>query len=257
MEQAEAVFRQALELNPEHPVAHNQLAQLEAEAGRAPDGMERLLSRSRAGSVDAETFTALVHVLRYCGLLDESAAADAIAKEADPGIRTSIGHTWFMMCEYERVVRDVPLEDRQGLREMALATLGRTAEALALTRKMPTDHPSWWFFHSWQAFLEGKRIDSIESGKKAVALFPDPEGLYYVARQWVMMDLRDAGLELLDMVVTAKGYACPETLDRDPALEPVRSDPRFRTIRDRAAAARDDALARFRAGGGPEILGLT
>ena len=53
LKQAEAAFRQALDLNPDLAVAHKFYAQLEVDLGRAGDAMARLLTRAQgSGSGD-------------------------------------------------------------------------------------------------------------------------------------------------------------------------------------------------------------
>jgi len=101
LDQAEAAFRRALDLNPDLPIAHKLLAQLEVDLGRAHDAMVRLIER--AHTADPELLAGLVSACRYCGLLDASAAAHARALDLEPKIRTSVGHTWFLQADYERV----------------------------------------------------------------------------------------------------------------------------------------------------------
>ena len=73
LRQAEAALRQALDLNPDLPIAHKFYAQLEVDLGRAGDAMARLLPRAQRAA-DPEIFAALISPLRYCGLLDASVA---------------------------------------------------------------------------------------------------------------------------------------------------------------------------------------
>ena len=67
LEQAEAAFRRALQLNPDLAIAHKLFAQLEVDLGRAHDAMARLIER--AHSADPELLAGLVSACRYCGLL--------------------------------------------------------------------------------------------------------------------------------------------------------------------------------------------
>src|SRR5262249_41566790 len=99
--QAEAAFRRALGVNPDLTMAHKLLPQLEVDLGRAHDAMVRLTERAR--TADPELLAGLVSACRYCGLLDASVAAHGRALDLDPRIRTSVGHTWFLQADYERV----------------------------------------------------------------------------------------------------------------------------------------------------------
>src|SRR6201995_3909561 len=93
LDQAEAALRQALDLNPDLAIAQKFYAQLEVDRGRAAAAVVRLLTRAR-GATDPEIFAALISPLRYCGLLEASAAAHQRAVALESKIRTSVVHTW-------------------------------------------------------------------------------------------------------------------------------------------------------------------
>ena len=132
LKQAEAAFRQALDLNPDLAIAHKFYAQLEVDLGRAADAMARLLPRAQ-GAADPEIFAALISPLRYCGLMEASAAAYARAVALEPRIRTSVVHTWFLQRDNERVA-STKIEDNPYIVAMSLAELGRGNEAVAALR---------------------------------------------------------------------------------------------------------------------------
>src|SRR5215831_13015743 len=134
LKRAEAAFRQALDLNPDLAVAHKFYAQLEVDLGRAGDAMARLLPRAR-GAADPEIFAALISPLRYCGLMDASAAAYARATALEPAIRTSVVHTWFLQRDYKRVAA-TKLEDNAYIAALSLAEVGRGNEAVAVLRAL-------------------------------------------------------------------------------------------------------------------------
>src|SRR5262249_15790497 len=119
---AEAAFRRALELNPDLTIAHKLFAQLEVDLGRAHDAMVRLIERAHAA--DPELLAGLVSACRYCGLLDPSVAAHQRARELEPKIRTSVGHTWFLQRDYARVVT-VKVAEFPYIVAISLAELGR------------------------------------------------------------------------------------------------------------------------------------
>src|SRR5207247_549098 len=80
LREAEQAFERALALNPDLSLAHNLFSQFEVEEGRTKEALQRLLTRAAPGSSDPEIYTGLVHVLRYCGFLEASLAADACAR---------------------------------------------------------------------------------------------------------------------------------------------------------------------------------
>src|SRR5215813_5388308 len=128
LERAEAAFRQALDLNPDLAIAHKFYAQLEVDLGRAGDAMARLLPRAQ-GVADPEIFAALISPLRYCGLMEASAAAYARAVALEPTIRTSIVHTWFLQRDYVRVA-STKIEDNPYIVAVSLSEVGGGKEAV-------------------------------------------------------------------------------------------------------------------------------
>ena len=126
---AEEAFRRSLELDPELSLAHKLYAHFEAEWGRAPDAMERLLGLGRTRAHDAELFAGLVHACRYCGLFDASIAAHEEARRLDPHVPTSIAFTLYLRGDYERLPRSgdtvIDLEPRA----LGLAAQGRREES--------------------------------------------------------------------------------------------------------------------------------
>lgn len=250
--EAERAYRRAIELNPDLPVAHTLLAQLEAEGGRAPEAMERLLERMRTSGPDPEILGALVHAFRYCGLLPESLTAHAAARRIDSRAQTSVAHTWFVACDYARILAEVEPMSPDALYEMTLATLGRGEEARPLLASVRQQDPTGPFFSIFQAFLDGDLARARELTRQVLEVFPDPEGRYYLARLTAALP-EDEGLARIEELLDA-GYACADTLVRDPALAALRDDPRFAALRRRAEAMRDRARERFIAADGPAIL---
>src|SRR5580698_10482972 len=111
LDQAEAAFRQALDLNPHLAIGHKFYAQLEVDFGRAARAVTRLIPRAQSAT-DPEVFAGLVSPLRYVGLLEASVAAHTRACALEPKIRTSIVHTLFLQRDYRRLatyrVEDAP-----------------------------------------------------------------------------------------------------------------------------------------------------
>ena len=94
-------LQRALSLNPELSIAHTLCAQIDSDCGQAEAAMVRLLARAVVQPAEAETYVALVHACRYCGLLGASLAADRRARHLDHTIATSVMHTFFVMRRYD------------------------------------------------------------------------------------------------------------------------------------------------------------
>ena len=250
-------FDRALALNPDLSIAHNLYSQLEVDLGRAVDAMRRLLDRLRRNRSDPECCAGLVHALRFCGLLDESLAAHRRARELDPGIPTSIHHTYWMMGEYLQA-----LSETQGdigyMPGLALTSMGRDAEAVATLQwreRETQDDRARTYIMSLRTLLEGRRDAALTALDQASSAAIDGEARYYLARSWARLGGTERALRELRRVVD-DGFHCHATFALDPWLESIRSSEEFQTLLARARAASDAARETFRASGGLALLGL-
>jgi TolB-like protein/predicted Ser/Thr protein kinase len=258
LQKAEEAFQQALRLNPDLSLAHSLYAYLEADLGRAQQAMQRLLARARQYGNDAELFAGLVHVCRYCGLLNASLQAHEKARRIDPQVPTSVAHTYFMLGDYQRAAEtgsgDIGYVDGQ-----AWLALGRNEEvARNLRERLNSGKDSMHariaqFLRILLLEAEGQRALLLEEGRTMFADFIDPEGRFYWARHLNQMGELDLGLGELRRAV-AGGYFCASTLRTDPWLAALRARPEFEEIRRDAEERRRGALAAFREAGGAELL---
>jgi eukaryotic-like serine/threonine-protein kinase len=257
--EAEVAFRRAFELNPRLAIAHHLYTPHQVEQGRAPEAIGRLLGRIRESDADPELFAGLVHACRFSGLLEESATAHRRARALDPGIRTSVVHTFFMQGRYDRAEEEVAGEFGV-IGPLTAAMQGRTDEALrigrlaaaAMAEEMGADFPG--MVKAVNALLAGDDAAARAAAHAALAWYRDPEGRFYGARILARLGDADAALREIEDVL-GRGYACARQLRDDPWLEAVRRLPRFDEVAARADAAVREAAARFEAADGPRVLG--
>lgn len=257
LERSESAFRQALDLNPDLPIAHKAYAQLEVDLGRAGDAMARLLERARE-SADSEVFAGLVSPLRYCGLLEASVAAHARATALEPKVRTSVPHTWFLLRDYERLA-GIRLEDAPYIVPIALMELGRADQPLPALRNMEEKIKTRIrdFVMAARTLLEGDAEASVAAVGRVVASdFGDPEGLFYLARHLSRLGRADSAMDVLERVI-AGGYSCYPAFATDPWLEPMRENPRFTKLLDQAGEKHRAAAQDFARLDGNRILGIS
>ena len=256
LKQAEAAFRQALDLNPDLAIAHKFYAQLEVDLGRAGDAMARLLARAR-GAADPEIFAALISPLRYCGLMEASLAAYARAVALEPAIRTSVGHTWFLQRDYE-LVASTRMEDNAYIVALSLAEIGRGNEAVAALRTLEERIKTRMrdFMTAARTMIEGDAEASIAAvGRVLNSAFSDPEGLWYLTRHLARLNQVDAALDLFERVVEG-GIFCYPAMSSDPWLDPIRKSPRFRRLLAKAEQQHQAAKEEFARLEGDRILGI-
>jgi tetratricopeptide (TPR) repeat protein len=254
LDQAEAAFRQALDLNPDLGIAHKFYAQLEADRGRAHDAMARLLARAQ-GAVDPEVFAGMISPLRYCGLLDASAAAHSRAVALEPKIRTSVPHTWFLQGDHRRLAATA-LETNPYIVAIAMANIGRSDEALAALRPLEEKIKTRIrdFIAAARTMIEGDTAGSVAAVGRIIASgFSDPEALFYLTRHLAKLHEVEFALDLFERAV-AGGFFCYPAMLTDPWLDSLRPSPRFAKPLQRAEAQHREAEAAFAAADGDRIL---
>jgi len=255
LRKAEAAFQRALEISPDLPVAHHLYAQLEVEAGRPRDALARLLRLAQTRSADPELFAGLVHVCRYCGLLDASLAAHRRARELDPAVRTSVGYTYFMMGDYESTAAD---HGDLFVRPYALPLLGREREAIAAYVEMeshPLEHLRDMAISQRAALVGDRELSVLAARRVQASSFQDPEGLFFVARTLAHAGGAGEALALLARVVEG-GFYCATGLGGDPWVAPLRERPEFQVTFRKAEARQREAAELFTKEGGERLLGM-
>ena len=255
LRQAEAAFRQALDLNPDLPIAHKFYAQLEVDLGRAGDAMARLLSRAR-GAADPEIFAALISPLRYCGLLEASVAAYTRAVALEPTIRTSIVHTWFLQRDHKRVAA-TRLEDNPYIVALSMAETGRGNDAVAALRALEDKTKTRMrdFMMAARTMIEGDAAGSIDAVERIVhSAFGDPEGLLYLTRHLARLNREAEALQLFERAIGG-GICCYPAISSDPWLDPIRSRPEFESLMAKAAQQYTLASQEYARLEGSRILG--
>ena len=255
---ADEAFQQALRLNPHLTLAHNLYTYLQVDQGRSLEAMKRLLERAHQRRSDPELFAGLAHVCRYCGLLQPALVAHQEARRLDPLIPTSVLHTYFLLGEYQRAVEASGDEFGYG-RPLALTALGRIEDALSMLRRGESARP--WrlgkcFLTSLRAFLEGHREESLQACDEIrKSTFRDPEGIYYIARQFSYLGQGTEALEMLARAIE-HGFFCYPTMVRDPWLDALRSRPEFTDLLRKSHQLHREASAVFLAAGGDALLGM-
>jgi tetratricopeptide (TPR) repeat protein len=182
------------------------------------------------------------------------AAADQ-ARRLDPRVRTSAGHTCFMLGDYTRVL-EYETEGIPYMRNLALFMLGRTEEALESLGNLNRTIPNRLVMFA--AALEQLMHGDLDASRQTIARLSnirDPEGRFYLARQLAYIGDRDAALRLLEKVVE-DGFFCLPAFSRDPWLDGLRGTSEFSGILRRAETRHRQAVISFLSAEGDRVLGV-
>lgn len=256
--QAQAAFTRALDLNPDLPLAHNLYTNLEVELGQAESAVLRLVRRVNRRTGDPELFAGLVQACRYCGLLEPALTAFEHARRLDPHIRTSVAHVYLALGDYERVI-ETNVEEPPVMNALALAGLGRTAEAVALLKGVEAASlPKLYrlYVHATMCLLDGNFPQALESATQLVreTTMRDPCAWYYIARILAYGGDADAAIDCLDRSVSG-GFSCFPWFTRDAWVDSLRHRPQFRVMLATAEARYRSAAEAFVRAGGDRLLG--
>ena len=229
-ELAEAAFQRAFVLDPDLASAHQFYTLLQVDLGRADEAMRRLFKRLERHPTEPESFSSLVQVLRFRGLLQESVAAHRRAVELDPAVSTSVAHTFFLAGQYKTAIEAYSGRSGYYLDAAAWAALGDGKQAIALLRERLSSTSFskliTALMASLLAILEGK-TDEAESIMDEADTSREPEILFYFARHYGYMGLLDSSIKALERAARS-GFTCaPDTLKSDPWLLPLRKHREF------------------------------
>jgi TolB-like protein/tRNA A-37 threonylcarbamoyl transferase component Bud32 len=252
---AERAFERALALNPDLAMAHHFYTHLEVELGRAVDAMVRLLTRARARRHDADLFAALVTTCRYCGLLDESAAAYEHTRRLDPTARTSVAYTFYLQGAYDRALEtDADLHSFVSI--LSRFRLGDRDRALTNLRELEEGAPydtTRTLARAYRAAMEGGPDVREAARRLRASRFRDPEGVYLLAMYLCAAGELEDALTAVDDAVRG-GFHCPSSMRADPQWAAAASSPEFNRVLALADAGHQRAKEAFEATGGADVL---
>lgn len=257
---AQRALDKALELNPDLPMAHGLATMLDVERGRAKEAMVRLLALIARQPAEPELYAALVHACRYCGLLDASVAAYEAARRLDPGVRTSVAHTYLARGDYENAIR-ADLDAFPYISLMALKMLGREDEITARLERLRAGGTGETHLEQLMRSVSLSYFGGDARHEAARAIrhfshegFTDPEGWLYWSTILADVIELDEALELVSRAVNG-GYACDAVLRESPLFAGLRGHAAFGALIERAIALRTEAEEAFREHGGLRLLG--
>jgi DNA-binding winged helix-turn-helix (wHTH) protein len=250
LELAHAAFQRAFALDPDLACAHQFYTFVQADTGHADEAMGRLLERLEHHPGEPESFTSLVQVFRFRGLLQQSVEAHRRAAELDPAIITSVAHTLFLAGEYASAIESYSGRAAYYLDAAAWAALGDRKRAIALLRerlaRMSLSKLMTALMSSLLALLEGKADEAVRL-MEATDTTREPEILVYFARHYARLKLADSAVGALKRAAQS-GFVCaPNTLNSDAWLSALRKHSEFGSLLSTAGTLVEEARSSFEA----------
>ncbi|HEX4440521.1 MAG TPA: protein kinase [Thermoanaerobaculia bacterium] len=240
-----AAYERAHALDPDLVVATRGLVIADVEGGNLveADKAARELVRRRPGDSDAR-FT-LSYVLRYAGLLEDSARECDAARAADAhkrGLRScalvfaGLGR-YDQALAYARV--DAGSNWSRDVEGMIALSQGKRGEALAALRRGDGGDIPAMIEGEGGADAAQRRADKVEALDRDN---PDPENHYIYAQFSAAAGRNDLALRLLRRAVES-GYLWHQGMDREPLFDAIRKDPEFEKIRQESIRRQKAFLA--------------
>ena len=251
MQRSDAAYERALALDPNFAAASAHLIQNQVEAGELNKAYSEAQDLVKRRPEDGDAHFTVAYVLRYAGLLHESARESENALALDPGNYNfrSGSFTFFEEGRTDRALDflkvDAGSEWTQDVRPSIFLRAGKLAEAKQAVEKM-TGNPTW-FRGLLQGCLQlpgGRNMDEeTRAAEPELMALRDPELKYYHGAILAYCGETQVAFNLLNAAVAQK-YCAYEALDEDPLLAKIRSAPEFSKLRDDAHQCQKDFLDR-------------
>ena len=164
--------------------------------------------------------------------------------------------TYFMLGDWQRAIAS-DVDDMRFCTKDVLPFVSGEEEAIAAWREMeatPLPARLRMAVRGNRFALEGNREALVQVMAELARGRWDPEAMFIGVRNFARVGATDLALDALESVVT-RGFYCPHAFVHDPWLEPLRAEPRFREILQRAEARSREAEDLYRRAGGERLLG--
>ena len=254
-DQAEAAYEKAISVDPNLVAGRRGLLVIRTESGDLNGAWlaARDLVKQRPESGDAH-FT-VAYVLRYAGLLDESARECETARSIDPTNPSfrSCGLVFMELGNYAKAEDYMELDGQsewvKTFRAQILLQKGQLDDARRLMGPVKGD-PSWELADLIKRGAPQSEIDRKAKELKQLVLgLNDGEPSFGLSQFFAACGRNRDALEMLQLLVR-KNYCSPLALDNSPVFNPIRKTPEFQQIRS-ALARCQQRFVQWRAANAP------
>jgi tetratricopeptide (TPR) repeat protein len=251
-QKSNTALERALALDPNLTLARGQSIANRTERGELVKAYQDAANWVESQPKNATAHFVLGYVLRYAGLLDESARAceDALALDSGNYLFRGCATTFSQMGSPERAMDFSRLDPGSTWSNSNMIWIlvreGKLSEASAAVQKMSSDDDYTKFD---KACLDRPSPTPSAELDRAVRVLealrednPDPENRYLFAADMAFCGEKDKALRLLKSAIEGK-YCAYTALQKDPLLAPLRGTPEFTQLLSAAKQCHADFLA--------------
>jgi hypothetical protein len=250
LKRSDSATERAFALDPDLISARSQLITKRAELGEIGNAYSEASALVKRRPDSAEAHFTLAYVLRYVGLLDES------AHECDTALALDRGNYFFRSCSWafmqlgkpQRAMEFVRLDagSEYAARQTAFILLGqgKVGEARQASQRM-SDNPLLRqdLFQGCLDPLQKTQLDRAAKKSEAAALAGgDPEPRYFLGALLSYCGQKDAAVRLLRSAIE-QNYCAYTALQTDPLLVKLRGTPEFSELLSAAKDCQNKFLA--------------
>ena len=254
-QKSNAALNRALALDPDLSLAIAQQVANRTERGELAKAYQQAKAFVERQPKSAHAHHVLAYVLRYAGLLDESAHECETAIALDPGeyVLRACAFTFVELGNPQRaqdfLQTDAGSDWVKRNKVRVLAREGKFAEARQLARTLPPSSVD--YLEVVEACLDhassGRPLtaeveSAIRQHEAEWLANPDPENRYIVATDMAPCGQKDLALRALKSTVEGN-YCAYQALQKDPALASLRSAPEYPQLLAEAKQCQDKFLA--------------
>jgi serine/threonine protein kinase/TolB-like protein len=247
-QRAKAALEKALALDPNLISAASQLTSLQVERGDLIGAYQEAKALVERHPKDAESHMAMAYVLRYGGVLAES------ARECDAALSLNPGYYQFRSCSftfdelgnYGRAMDFLQLDAGSDWVSRNIVSHFIRASNLAQAREQSEKSGDTGVARMMRACLHNAPTAEVDKLARVVApeilANPDAENRYLVSTDFAFCGQKDVALRLLKSSVAGK-YCAYAAMQNDPMLATLRGTPEFNELLSAAKQCQSDFLA--------------
>jgi tetratricopeptide (TPR) repeat protein len=239
-------YERALKLDPNRIMASSQAITNRVERGELPQAFKQAEELVKRRPESAQAHFALAYVMRYAGMLEQSANECNTALVLGPGNYTFRSCAWAFMelgntaKAREFIQLDAGSEWAAYATPSLLLREGRIAEAREAVKKMPT--ATRYHRELLEACLGLRPPSELDrmahEAETSSPSEPDPELWYYQGAILGYCGKKEAALHMLNEAVE-QNYCAYSNLLADPLLAKLRKDPEFDKVLTAASRCRE------------------